>query len=109
MNTEGGLHFGKYQDRIVVRVRWSAFRRQPRFQAKACMVDETKTGTDWQTDELDAIVSDYFSMLDAELSGQNYVKSRHSEALRARIGRTHGSVEYKHQNISAVLNKLGLP
>lgn len=78
-------------------------------QAKAWMIDETKTGTDWQTDELDAIVADYFSMLDAELSGRSYVKSRHSEALRARIGRTHGSVEYKHQNISAVLNKLGLP
>ena len=78
-------------------------------QARACMVDETKIGTDWQADEVDAIVADYFSMLDAELSGRSYIKSRHSEALRARIGRTHGSVEYKHQNISAVLNKLGLP
>jgi len=73
------------------------------------MVDDTKTGTDWQTDELDAIVVNYFVMLDAELSGRTYNKSRHSEALRERIGRTHGSVEYKHQNISAVLNKLGLP
>jgi hypothetical protein len=27
----------------------------------------------------------------------------------ARIGRTHRSVEFKHQNISAVLNELGLP
>ena len=27
----------------------------------------------------------------------------------AKIGRTRGSVEYKHENISAVLNELGLP
>jgi hypothetical protein len=38
------------------------------------MADETKIGTRWQDDELDAIVSDYFNMLAAELSGQPYVK-----------------------------------
>ncbi|MBK9169296.1 MAG: DUF3883 domain-containing protein [Bryobacterales bacterium] len=48
-------------------------------------------------------------MLEAELSGRLYVKSRHSKALMARIGRTHRSVEFKHQNISAVLDKLGMP
>jgi Domain of unknown function (DUF3883) len=73
------------------------------------MADESKIGTNWQDDELDAIVADYFDMLTAELSGQPYVKSQHSQALMARIGRTHRSVEFKHQNISAVLDELGMP
>src|SRR6266498_5293189 len=73
------------------------------------MADEAKIGTHWQDDELDAIVSDYFAMLASDLSGQPYVKSRHSQALMAQIGRTHRSVEFKHQNISAVLDELGMP
>jgi hypothetical protein len=72
------------------------------------MADETKIGTNWQDDELDAIVADYFTMLDADLAGTPYVKSRHSAALMAQIGRTHRSVEFKHQNISAVLDELGM-
>lgn len=73
------------------------------------MADESKIGTDWQDSELDAIVTDYFDMLVADLAGQPYVKLRPSEALMAQIGRTHRSVEFKHQNISAVLDELGLP
>ena len=73
------------------------------------MLDDLKAGTLWQDDELDAIVSDYFSMLEAELAGRPYVKAHHSAALMRQIGRTHGSVEFKHQNISAVLDELGLP
>jgi hypothetical protein len=72
------------------------------------MADESKLGTHWQDDELDAIVADYFDMLEADLSGRPYIKSRHSQALMARIGRTHRSVEFKHQNISAVLDVLGM-
>lgn len=73
------------------------------------MADESKIGTDWQNDELDAIIADYFVMLAADLSGHPYVKARHSAALMAQIGRTHRSVEFKHQNISAVLDELGMP
>src|SRR5712671_757715 len=73
------------------------------------MADEKKIGTNWQDDELDAIVADYFAMLSSDLSGRLYVKSRHSAALMAQIGRTHRSVEFKHQNISAVLDELGMP
>jgi Domain of unknown function (DUF3883) len=73
------------------------------------MADEAKLGTHWQDDELDAIVADYFDMLEADLAGRPYVKSRHSQALMARIGRTHRSVEFKHQNISAVLDELDMP
>ena len=73
------------------------------------MADEAKIGTNWQDDELDAIVTDYFAMLAAYLAGQPYIKSRHSAALMAQIGRTHRSVEFKHQNISAVMDELGMP
>jgi len=73
------------------------------------MADEAKIGTHWQENELDAIVDDYFAMLKADLSGLPYVKSRYSMALMARIGRTHRSVEFKHQNISAVMDELGMP
>ena len=73
------------------------------------MADQEKIGRPWSDDELDAIIADYFTMLDAELSRRPYVKFRHSAALMERIGRTHRSVEFKHQNISAVLDELGLP
>jgi hypothetical protein len=76
---------------------------------KSVMADEEKIGKPWRDDELDAIISDYFDMLAADLAGKAYVKSRHSAALMARIGRTHRSIEFKHQNISAVLDELGLP
>jgi hypothetical protein len=73
------------------------------------MTDEPKIGTHWQDDELDAIVADYFTMLAEDLAGRPYIKSKHSAALIAQIGRAHGSVEFKHQNISAVLDELGMP
>src|SRR5579872_2874064 len=73
------------------------------------MADQEKIGKPWRADELDAIVADYFAMLAEDLSGRSYVKSKHSAALMARIGRTHRSVEFKHQNISAVLDELGMP
>jgi Domain of unknown function (DUF3883) len=73
------------------------------------MADDAKIGKPWRDDELDAIIADYFAMLADDLAGRPYVKSRHSTALMARIGRTHRSVEFKHQNISAVLDELGLP
>jgi len=73
------------------------------------MADEAKIGTIWQTDDLDAIVADHFAMLAADLAGRPYVKSKHSKELMARIGRTHRSIEFKHQNISAVMDELGMP
>jgi Domain of unknown function (DUF3883) len=73
------------------------------------LADQDKIGTPWKDDELDAIIADYFAMLDSELAKRPYVKARHSASLMQRIGRTHRSVEFKHQNISAVLEELGLP
>jgi len=73
------------------------------------MIDQSKVGTDWQADELDAIVATYFTMLAAELAGRPYVKAHHARDLMARTGRSHRSVEFKHMNLSSVLADLGLP
>lgn len=73
------------------------------------MIDESKTGTNWQDDELDAIVADYFAMLSAEHAGERYNKSEHRRALIGLIGRKPGSIELKHMNLSAALSELGLP
>jgi hypothetical protein len=73
------------------------------------LADQDKIGRDWGEEELDAILSDYFEMLRKELADEPYVKTAHSSALMAKIGRTHRSVEFKHMNISAVLAELGHP
>lgn len=73
------------------------------------MADAGKIGTPWSDEELDAIVADYFAMLGDELAGRPYVKAHHSAALMAQLGRTHRSVEFKHQNISAVLEEMCMP
>ncbi|MFS4439225.1 DUF3883 domain-containing protein [Paracoccaceae bacterium GXU_MW_L88] len=64
----------------------------------------------WTDDENDLIVEDYFAMLGKDVSGQPYSKSAHRRGLRARLNaRTDGSIEFKHQNISAVLQTIGEP
>jgi uncharacterized protein DUF3883 len=72
-------------------------------------VDDVVAGSDWTVDELAAVVSDYFSMLQAELEGRRYSKTVHRRALLSSVRRSKGSIEFKHQNISAVLQALGLP
>lgn len=67
------------------------------------------SGTPWRDDELDAIVHDYFDMLGMDLRQLRYVKAHHRAALMRQLGRTKGSIELKHQNISAVLDEIGLP
>jgi hypothetical protein len=67
------------------------------------------TGQDWSDHEIDLIVADYFRMLEMELSGRSYVKAQHNAALQELTGRSRGSIEFKHQNISAVLMELGMP
>ena len=58
---------------------------------------------DWTRDEVEATVADYFVMLEVELRGEAYSKAEHNRRLQQIIGRTKGSIEFKHQNISAVL------
>jgi len=66
-------------------------------------------GTPWTRQEIEAIVADYLYMLMTELAGGRVVKAERNRALQAQTGRSHGSIEYKHQNISAVLAEFGLP
>jgi len=65
---------------------------------------------DWSDIEIALIIEDYFSMLRSELAGESYNKTFHRHSLLPLlINRSEGSIEYKHQNISAVLAKLGQP
>ncbi|MEO7041610.1 MAG: DUF3883 domain-containing protein [Gemmatimonadaceae bacterium] len=60
--------------------------------------------------EVEAVVADYFAMLDAEIRHEPYTKSVHRRALSAMLnGRSDGSIERKHQNISAILIELHHP
>ncbi len=66
--------------------------------------------SDWSNQEVELIVADYFKMLSDELSGNSYKKSEHRKALLPLLNnRSDGAVEFKHQNISAVLIRLGQP
>lgn len=61
----------------------------------------------WTDQQNDAIVADYFAMLADDEAGRLYSKAEHNRRLQKAIGRPRGSIEYKHQNISAVLKGLG--
>ena len=66
------------------------------------------TGEDWSREEVIATVDDYMTMLRLEYAGQPYNKTQYRKALIKRLdGRSGGSVELKHQNISAALDELG--
>ena len=66
------------------------------------------TGTEWSDREIDLIIADYFHMRRMEILREPYVKSRRNAALQEVTGRSRGAIEYKHQNISAVLQTLGM-
>jgi hypothetical protein len=64
----------------------------------------------WANSEIKIIVSDYFEMLFQELKGISFNKSEHRKRILHLLNdRSEGSVEFKHQNISAVLINLGRP
>lgn len=66
--------------------------------------------SNWSTVENEIIIRDYFEMLSSELSGKAYSKTAYRKnVLKLIPDRTEGSIEFKHQNISAALIKLGLP
>lgn len=60
-------------------------------------------GSDWTDAEVAAVVASYFGMLRLELAGKRFNKAEENRKLQEIIGRTKGSIEFKHQNISAVL------
>ena len=73
------------------------------------MSNSDPSGTDWSSHEINLIVADYFDMLRMELAKEPYVKAHRNMALQELTGRSRGSIEFKHQNISAVLVELELP
>ncbi len=59
---------------------------------------------DWSLAEVETVVAEYFAMLDLELRGEGYNKADRNRKIRKLLNnRSAGSVEFKHQNISAVL------
>src|SRR4051794_16950598 len=66
--------------------------------------------SDWSREEVEAIVRDYLSMLSLELAGVPYSKTEHRRRVSGLLnGRSESSVEFKHQNISAVMIDLEFP
>lgn len=66
--------------------------------------------TDWSRSEVEAVVDDYRQMLIQQFYGQAVNKAEHNRRLRERLqDRSKGSVEFKHANISAVLDAMGFP
>lgn len=67
--------------------------------------------TPWTPFEVSATVRSYLGMLVQELAGQHYNKSACRQLLFEQLGgvRSHGSLEFKYCNISAVLQLLHYP
>lgn len=72
-------------------------------------IDPSKEGTDWTADEVAVLVGSYFLMLAEERAGRDYNKSEYRRGVIAAIGRKPGSIERKLQNVSAVLDEIGVP
>jgi len=64
----------------------------------------------WSKIEVALIVADYFDMLIKELNRIPYKKADHRRQILPLLkNRSEGSIEFKHQNISAILINLGKP
>jgi hypothetical protein len=66
-------------------------------------------GSNWSRAEVEATVAFYRDMLQLELLGKPFNKRERNLALQDLIERSAGSIEFKHQNISAILNQAGIP
>ncbi len=65
---------------------------------------------DWSREEVEAVVADYLDMLLMDVRGEEFNKAERNRRLQKLLkNRSRGSVEWKHQNISAILNELGMP
>jgi hypothetical protein len=63
---------------------------------------------DWSQLEVELVVADYLGMLADELAGKSNNKAAHRRMLLPLLNnRSHGSIEFKYQNISAALIDLG--
>jgi len=67
-------------------------------------------GDAWDWLECEAVVADYLAMMELELRGERYNKSQHRRELQTKLNnRSDSSMEFKHQNISAIMIELGYP
>lgn len=67
-------------------------------------------GEPWSRDEVRAIVDTYFQMLRLEATRKRYSKSQIRTGLQERLpGRSSAAIEYKFQNVSAILDENRLP
>ncbi|MBI3885283.1 MAG: DUF3883 domain-containing protein [Opitutae bacterium] len=65
---------------------------------------------DWSQQEVEIIVEDYLAMLALELQNYDYNKAERNRELQKLLpARSRGSIEFKHQNISAAMIELGYP
>jgi hypothetical protein len=85
---------------------------EPWEQASATKVesDEPKPHESWRRWEIDLLVAAYLDMLQQEMAGGQPVKAEVNRRLQQLLpARTRGSIEYKLQNVSAVLDEEHLP
>lgn len=69
-----------------------------------------KIGEGWSEAEVRETIIAYFDMLRLDALQEPYNKAERNRLLRTKLkGRSKGSVEMKHQNVSAVLDDLELP
>jgi hypothetical protein len=65
------------------------------------------SGSDWSEAEVERCVAAYFEHLKYEFQGKPFVKAHIYQSLSEQSGRSPSSIEFKFQNISAILNALG--
>lgn len=66
--------------------------------------------SDWSKNEIKLILDAYLQMLNLEINGKDYNKAQFNRDLLVRLNnRSRGSIEFKHQNISAILMKYNMP
>ena len=75
------------------------------------MIEPEVKNNEWSDEELSESIAAYMEMLRLEQDGQAYIKTNYNEKLRqgALKARSSAAIEYRMQNISYVLENLGMP
>jgi hypothetical protein len=61
----------------------------------------------WSDDEIHATIDVYFQMLTLELAGEGYRKTEFRREVERDVARSPAAIEYKFNNVSAVLDEMG--
>ena len=72
------------------------------------MSKDDNYGTEWDETAVRLVVNSYFHYRSLDLQRKSFVKRHVYRDLAAQIGRTEKSIELKFQNVSAVLDHLGM-